>query len=168
MPAFGEGAPFADDAARFELVREFVGAARNLRSELGVPPGKRGRMLLAAAGGDGALGELSGQVAVLAKLEEVEIIEPGTQPQQSVHAVVDRFDCYLPLEGLIDLEKERKRLEKERDQVSGRLKGVRAKLANENFTSRAPAEVVERERENERTIAVTLEKLEQQIAALEG
>ena len=67
-----------------------------------------------------------------------------------MHAVVDRFDCYLPLEGLVDLEKERKRLEKERDQVSGRLKGVRAKLANDNFTSRAPAEVVEREQRNAR------------------
>jgi valyl-tRNA synthetase len=168
MPVFADGAPLAADATRFELVREFVGAARNLRNELGVPPGKRGQMLLACSEGGIDLAGLTDQVAVLAKLEDVQIIEPGAQPQQSVHAVVDKYDCYLPLEGLVDLEKERKRLEKERDQVAGRLKGVRAKLSNENFTGRAPAEVVERERENERTIAVTLEKLEQQISALEG
>jgi valyl-tRNA synthetase len=168
MPAFADEAPLAKDAARFELVREFVGAARNLRSELGVPPGKRGHMLISAGDEAADLAGLSEQVAVLAKLEDVQVIEPGAQPRQSVHAVVDGYDCYLPLEGLVDLEKERRRLEKERDQVAGRLKGVRAKLANENFTGRAPAEVVERERENERAIAVTLEKLEQQIAALEG
>jgi valyl-tRNA synthetase len=45
---------------------------------------------------------------------------------------------------------------------------VRAKLGNERFVSRAPAEVVERERENERALADTLDKLEQQIAALEA
>ncbi len=168
MPRFSVGAPFAEDAARFELIRDFVGVARNLRSELGVPPGKRGRMLLASDDGGAELEKLTGQIAVLAKLETVELIEPGTQPRQSVSAVVGRYECFLPLEGLVDPQKERERLDKERSQLEGRLSGVRAKLGNEKFTSRAPAEVVERERENERAIAVTLEKLEQQIAALEG
>ena len=66
------------------------------------------------------------------------------------------------------MDRERARLDKERTQLTGRLAGVRAKLENENFTGRAPAEVVERERENERSLTLTLEKLERQIAALEG
>jgi valyl-tRNA synthetase len=125
-------------------------------------------MLLASDDGGAVLEALTGQIAVLAKLESVELIDPGTQPRQSVSAVVGRYECYLPLEGLVDPQKERERLDKDRAQLEGRLKGVRAKLGNEKFTSRAPAEVVERERENERTITVTLKKLEQQIAALEG
>jgi len=168
MPSFSEASPFADDATRFELVREFVGAARNLRSELGVPPGKRGRMLLAGEGDEDGLALITGQIEVLAKLETVELIKRGEQPKQSVSAVVDRFECFLPLEGLIDLEKERERLDKERVQLEGRLRGVRAKLGNEKFTGRAPAEVVQRERDNEQSIQSTLEKLGRQIADLEG
>jgi valyl-tRNA synthetase len=168
MPAFGESTLLEEDARRFELVRELVGAARNLRSELGVPPGKRGRMLLGASGDREVLESLTEQIAILAKLEEVEVIDPGTQPKQSVSAVVEGLDCYLPLEGLVDMDRERARLDKERTQLTGRLAGVRAKLENENFTGRAPAEVVERERENERSLTLTLEKLERQIAALEG
>jgi valyl-tRNA synthetase len=168
MPRFGAGAPFEEEARRFDLVREFVGAARNLRSELGVPPGKRGRMLLAMDGDGSRLEDLTEQIAVLAKLEEVVVIQPGEQPRQSVSSVVEGYECFLPLEGLVDLEKERERLGRERSQLEGRLRGVRSKLENEKFVSRAPAEVVERERENERALSDTLEKLEQQIAALEA
>jgi valyl-tRNA synthetase len=167
MPSFERAVPLAGDAARFELIREIVGAARNLRSELGVPPGRRGRLLLASER-PAELEGLAGPIATLAKLEEVEIIEPGTQPRQSVSAVVQGHECFLPLAGLVDLEKERQRLDRERTRLEGRLQGIRAKLANEKFTSRAPEEVVARERENERAIVDTLEKLEQQIASLEG
>jgi len=169
MPRFVGDPPLAADAVRFDRVRELVGAIRNLRGELGVPPGKRGRALLRGEG-EVARGvePLGGPIALLAKLESVEMLPMGEEaPAQSVSAVVGDLEVFLPLEGLVDLEEERKRLAKERDGVARRLNGVRGKLSNEKFVSKAPAEVVERERALEASLADTLTKLDERIAALQ-
>ena len=169
MPRFVGDPPLAADAARFDRVRELVGAIRNLRAELGVPPGKRGRALLR---GQGEIvrdvGSLTAPIALLAKLETVEVLSAGAEaPPQSVSAVVGDLEVFLPLEGLVDLEQERARLAKERDGVARRLDGVRGKLSNEKFVSKAPAEVVERERALEASLTDTLTKLDERIAALQ-
>ena len=166
MPHYAGEAPLAADAGRFELARELVIAARNLRGELGVPPGKRGVALLRCGADRRDDVELvRAHVEVLAKMESVQLFT-GEAPSQAVSAVVGDVELFLPLEGLVDLEKERQRLGKERDGVDRRLQGVRAKLANEKFTGKAPAEVIQRERELEASLADTLTKLDAQIDAL--
>jgi len=168
MPRFVGDPPLADDAARFELARDLVGAIRNLRGELGVPPGKRGHASFRCDGAKAKEVEsVLEPIALLAKLESATMLE-GDPPKQSVSAVVGDVEVFLPLEGLVDLEQERQRLGKERDNVAKRLQGVRGKLSNEKFVGKAPAEVVARERELEASLTETLEKLEGQIAALEG
>ena len=168
MPRFVGEAPLRADAARFERVRDLVGAIRNLRGELGVPPGKRGHAFFRGPDSSrAALGSLLGPVALLAKLEACSLLE-GDAPDQSVSAVVDEVEIFLPLEGLVDLELERKRLTKEREGVAKRLDGVRGKLSNTKFVGNAPAEVVERERALEASLSDTLAKLDDRIAALHG
>jgi valyl-tRNA synthetase len=76
------------------------------------------------------------------------------------------MEVYLPLEGLIDLDAERRRLEKKRGQLAGALGGLDKKLGNENFVSRAPAEVVAQERERRERLAADLAALERNLAAL--
>ena len=67
----------------------------------------------------------------------------GEAPSEQIaSAVLPDAEVVIPLGGLVDLEQERRRLEKELSQVEGRLKGAEAKLANEGFRSKAPAEVV--------------------------
>jgi valyl-tRNA synthetase len=75
---------------------------------------------------------------------------------------------FLPLEGVVDLEKERARLEKEIQRIQGMLKGTEAKLANENFTGRAPAEVVEKERAKAGSQRLQLEGLEEKLRLFQG
>ena len=81
--------------------------------------------------------------------------------------VVDGLDVMVPLAGLIDLEAERRRLRKEIDRLSGRRRGLEAKLANEGFINRAPEDVVAREREKLSAAELALEKLERNLGLLE-
>ncbi len=156
--------------AAFAEVMEITGALRNLRSELQVPPGKRGRGVLRVTSADrvASLAERADLVALLAKLESVEVVHGTPAPTPAGVAVVGEVEVFLPMAGLVDLERERERLSKELDRVEGWLTGCRAKLANEKFVTSAPAAVVQQQRdllaENEATAA----RLRERLAGLAG
>ena len=90
--------------------------------------------------------------------ESLEIITGGTRPCDAATCVIGEIE-FLVL-GVVDLEQEKAKLSKERDNLIGRIAGTEKKLSNENFTSRAPAEVVEKERQN-------LESLRTQLGGIE-
>jgi valyl-tRNA synthetase len=77
-------------------------------------------------------------------------------------------EVFVPLAGVIDLEKERARLRGELGRVEGLVRGTEGKLANEGFVAKAPAEVVDREREKLASLREQREKLAAKLAALEG
>ncbi|HEX9106922.1 MAG TPA: hypothetical protein VF832_06835, partial [Longimicrobiales bacterium] len=74
----------------------------------------------------------------------------------------------LPLEGVIDLAREVERLSKEQERLRGLLRGTQGKLANEQFRSRAPAEVVAKEEEKAANLADQVARLERKLASLRG
>lgn len=88
------------------------------------------------------------------------------KPKHAASAVVDGGEIFIPLEGLIDLDAERQRIQKELARVQGMLDGVRKKLSNESFIGKAPKEVVEKEREKLESFRMTLEKLEKNLGRL--
>jgi valyl-tRNA synthetase len=149
FPRFSGTAPFTAAYENFEQVQEIVGVIRNLRNELGVQPGKRGRALLRvpseneqqvlAAGAD--------LIALLAKMQDVEIACGGPDPAPAGVGVAGTVEIFLPMKGLIDLDKEKARLAKELGKLEGWMKGCRAKLANEKFTANAPAAVIQQQRD---------------------
>ena len=169
-PRCTAAAPFAAEADRFGQVMEIVGVIRNLRNELGVAPGKRGQAILRVPTGTDAatLAEVAGLVALLAKMEEVTVTAGGDDPSPAGVGVVGNVEIFLPMAGLVDLERERARLAKELSRIEGWLKGCRAKLANEKFTANAPEQVIRQQRdllaENEATAAT----LQERLAALNG
>ena len=79
--------------------------------------------------------------------------------------IVKDIDIYIP--GAVDLEKEKARLIKQRDQLGGRIGGAKKKLANENFLSKARPEVVERERQRLGELEAELEKVEANLGTLD-
>ena len=168
FPTTAAPAPWAEDAARFETVIEIVGAVRSLRTDLNVPPGRRGRVVLRTADAETrtALEADAERIALLAKLEGVEVVAGGADPSPAGVAVAGTVEIFLPMEGLVDLEKERDRLAKELAKVEGFIRGGQAKLGNENFTARAPAEVVERERAQLAENEASAEALRERLAAL--
>ena len=131
----------------YGLLIEIVRAVRNARAEHGVPPA---RLVSAQISADGDAGALRAQSQVLSRLARLEpgqlSIEESIQelPAQAVSLVVGGgVQVYLPLAGLIDLDEERKRLQGELDAATAQVGRSRARLANPQFTERAPAHVVE-------------------------
>ncbi|MDZ7625656.1 MAG: class I tRNA ligase family protein [Ignavibacteriaceae bacterium] len=141
-----------------ETVVDIVTAIRNIRGEMNIPPSKKITVLLKSS-------EVSErQIDYIKKLARVEDLKAGdnvTKPKASASSVVKSSEIYIPLEGLIDLDVERQRLQKEITRLEGSLAGIEKKLSNEKFVSGAPAEVVEKERTKQRDWQDNLRKLKE-------
>jgi valyl-tRNA synthetase len=150
----------------FALVQGVTSALRNIRSEQNVKPMQ---MIQATLLADDSLFDVLRPVLhyarELAGAEEIKL--GGERPKPAASNVTGGVDVLVSLEGLIDLDAERARLTKERQRLSGFLKGLDAKLGNEGFVSRAPAEVVEREKAKQSQARVDLEKVEHNLAELD-
>jgi valyl-tRNA synthetase len=153
-----------DDEARATVAQwqEKVQAVRNLRAERNVPPAARVAPIILA---DGPIAErLRRGEAFLKSLtnaDSVTITPKADRPAESVTTVLADAEVILPLEGLIDKEAECAKLRKSLAELDKQIGGLRAKLANEAFITRAPAEVVEAQR-------TKLAELEAQHAAVDA
>jgi valyl-tRNA synthetase len=141
-----------DQAAleQFEWIQELVRAVRSIRAEYGVQPGQTVRVTLGSLSATGrqALAADEATVRRLAKVSAVAIEEGDLAGDAAGHAVLgDGTSVSVPLGDLIDVARECARLSSELTRLEGQLQGLAAKLGNEQFVSKAPAAVVERERE---------------------
>src|SRR5690625_2691741 len=87
-------------------------------------------------------------------------------PEQAMSAVVTGAEVYLPLEGLIDFDKEISRLEKELDKWQKEVEFVQKKLSNKGFVEKAPAKLVEEEKQKERDYLSKFERTKQRLEEL--
>jgi valyl-tRNA synthetase len=140
--------------------QEKITVLRNLRAERNVPPAAKIRPIIVA---QGEVAELlrggSVHIRSLAGAESLRVVESAERPAESAVAVLADAEVILPLEGLIDKEAERAKLKKSLADLDRQIGPLRAKLGNEAFVSRAPAEVVESQR-------ARLAELEAQHAAV--
>ena len=135
---------------QMELTIEVIRAIRNLRSEMNVPLGKKAEVIICANNHEYTvyLKDGANYILSLASAESLCVEETlAAKPTQAATAVVHGIEIYLPLKGLIDLDKEIARLEKELTKMEGEIKRIEGKLANEGFVAKAPAEVIEKEKE---------------------
>lgn len=162
---------WVDQRATEEMVfvQELVGAVRNIRSEMNVPPTKPCTVYLSSH--DEKYLELFNDTkAYLQRLARVDKSEAGlnmAKPLHAASAVVNGQEVYVPLEGLIDLDVERKRLGREISRIERILEGIRRKLAKTEFVQKAPAGIVQSEREKEASFRTTLEKLKRNYQSLQ-
>ncbi len=150
-----------------DALMELVGAVRTLRAEYDVPPAARVEVHLGhvAAPLRAALDAEGRALARLARVDDART--DGAVAKRAAHAVLsDGTELTLPLEGVIDLERERARLGAERDRLDAQLRATEARLGNEQFTSKAPAEVVQREREKAGSFREQIERLRRKLDAL--
>ncbi|MDP6124755.1 MAG: valine--tRNA ligase, partial [Candidatus Latescibacteria bacterium] len=135
--------------SQISLVQEVIAGIRNVRAEMNVPPGKHAPALIRTSGAHlDALNCLSDYLTDLAKIESLTIGANVEKPAHSGTVVIgDMTEVYVPLEGLIDVDQERARLSKELGKQEKYVTGLKKKLSNEQFLSKAPPEVVDAERE---------------------
>jgi len=159
---------FDKDAADTELFKEVVYRIRNIRGEMNIPPDRKARVVFKTS--DAAIAALLEREAThlenLAKLEGINISADHSPEKTDAVAVLPNLEIYVPLKGLIDFEKERARLGKEIDRIAADLSRVEGKLANESFVSKAPAEVVDKEKAKKAEMEELKRKLEESLAKL--
>jgi len=146
-----------EEFAVFEAV---VSALRNIRGELGIKPDIKIRPVIVGANPErqAFIENLMGYICDLSRSERLGFADE--KPKGSASAVVEDFEVFVPLGGLIDVKAEKGRLAKERDRLSRLAASARQKLADEKFLARAPSEVVEHEREKAQEIEAALRKVE--------
>ncbi|MCJ7551379.1 MAG: hypothetical protein MUQ30_17045, partial [Anaerolineae bacterium] len=153
--------------AQMGVVMDMVRGIRNVRAEYNVAAGKRVAATVAAAGLVGPLDEDRAVLVSLARLDaaKVTIVESCEPLTQSASVVVGDVVIYLPLAGMVDLAAERARLEKELANLTQRIAGSEKRLAGP-FAERAPADVVQRERDKLADMKVEAEQVAEQIVRL--
>jgi len=138
----------------------FITAVRNIRSSWDIAPGAGINVLVNTheVSDSKLLEDNREMIKRLARITEIKVGKIS-KPKGAAASVVGTMEVYVPLEGLIDLEKERARLKKEEDRVSGAIKSMEARLGDKNFTERAPKEIVEKQRVQLAELTLQLEKL---------
>ena len=139
---------------------DVITAIRNIRAAWDIVPGSRINVLVNTHdASDSKL--LEGNAEMIKRLGRITDIKVGrmSKPKGAAASVVGTMEIYVPLEGLIDLEKERARLKKEEDRVSGAIKSLESRLSDKNFTSRAPKDIVEKQRVQLAELTLQLKKL---------
>ncbi|MGH7505588.1 MAG: class I tRNA ligase family protein, partial [Longimicrobiales bacterium] len=163
--------PHRDDPAaeaRLSALMELIGTVRTLRAEYGVPDGSRVDVHLSNVSAPlaEALAAEGRALRQLAQVGEVEATGNGASGA-GAHAVISSgTELFIPLHGVIDLERERARLGKELHRLEQLIRGTEGKLANENFVGRAPEDVVAREREKSQSLRDQRDRLSAKLTAL--
>ena len=156
--------------AGMNLVRDLVRAIRNARTEYNVEPGRRVAAIVNADGRAALFREQAPIIEFLARVDgaRLDIVEGlATPPPQSVSLVVgDGVQAYLPLAGLIDLDKERERLGKELAEAAAEAERTEALLARPGFADKAPANVVQGARDKLAAARERRDKLATRLAEL--
>ena len=141
-----------DEAGELQMtaVMDAIKAVRNMRLEVNAVPGKKSEAVFCIT--DDSLRQVfeqnSGYLTTLAAAEPVVILPAGeAKPENALTAVVNGAEIYLPLKGLIDIEKETVRLQKEIETLEKEIKRASGKLNNAGFTAKAPADVIAKEKE---------------------
>jgi valyl-tRNA synthetase len=147
-----------------EFVQDVITALRNIRGEMNIPPGKPIKAFLKTSE---VQQHQVDYIKKLARVEEIRIDKNITKPKASASSVVKDTEIYVPLEGLIDLDVERNRLQKEITRLEGTLAGIEKKLSNEKFVQNAAPEVVEKERTKKKDWEASIEKLKNILRNLE-
>jgi valyl-tRNA synthetase len=157
--------PVADNALinteaekEMEFVQDIITAIRNIRGEMNIPPSKLINVMLKSS----SVSEHQiSYIKKLGKVESVTVDENLVKPKASASSLVKSCEIYIPLEGLIDLDVERGRLQKEITRLQGSLAGIEKKLSNSNFVNNAPADIVEKEKAKQRDWTAAIAKLQE-------
>jgi valyl-tRNA synthetase len=160
-----------DDVERdFEIVQNIIGAIRNIRSEMDIPPGKKADVFIRTSDERTAeiLGEQKAQLLNLGRINHLEIGADIKKPPLSASSVVPNVEIFIPLAELIDLDSERSRLSKELDEQSKYLDRIKKKLSNFDFLERAPADVIKAEKEKQKQAEDSIERLNKNLESLSG
>ena len=159
FPVYDPAADFPMDEKNMEIIMAAISAVRNRRAEMNVPPSKKSKMYIVTPMADifekGTVffEKLSSASEAIVQTDKAGIGE------NAVNIVVEGAEIFLPLDELVDKDKEIERLQKEKNQLEDEIKRVEGKLNNAGFVAKAPEKVVEEERAKGKKYQEMLDKV---------
>ncbi len=158
-PEFREELSFPEDEQSFEMVMTAIKAVRARRSDMNVPPSRKAHLIIATERKAAFVAGTS-YICKLAYASEVTVQDDAPESTAGMVSVVtDNARMFMPMAELVDLEKERARIEKELQNAEKQLAAQIGKLSNQNFVTRAPEAVVNAEREKKAKLEALIENL---------
>ena len=165
-PEYDENYRFDEEEKQMLMIMDAIKNIRNIRAEMNVAPSKKAKLYIVTSyhnifeQGKTFFEKLAGASEVVVMDQEEGI------PENAVSVVTEGAKMFMPLDDLVDRQKEIERLEKERQNLEKELERVNSKLNNEGFISKAPAHVVEAEKEKREKYSAMLEKVLESLNAL--
>jgi valyl-tRNA synthetase len=150
-------------------IMEVITGVRNIRGEMNLNPGLKLKALIKTrhANLEAMLKKYSGFICDLARLDQITIGPKIEKSKVSASSVLGEMDLIIPLEGMMDFEEERGRIEKELKKIEKDLIFLDKKLSNPNFVKKAPAEVIEKDEKRKATLSDKQVKLEIHLKTIE-
>ena len=162
-PTYDPSIDFTAEEKAFEKVISAIKAVRNVRTEMNVPPSVKAKLYIETE--DAAL--FDSCAIFFEKLASASGIETGSSfsHENCANAVTDSARIFIPMDQLVDKEKEIARLEKEKAKVQKDIDFLSGKLNNQGFVAKAPAQLIEAEKAKLAKAEEKMAKIEQSIAA---
>ena len=161
---------FAKEEQMIEHLKDLVRGVRNVRTQMDVPVSRKAKLFITSdqAMVREAFELLKGSYMTLASASEV-VVQEGKDGigDDAVSVVIPDAVIYMPLEDLVDFEKEKERLLKEKKRLEGELKRSENMLSNEKFISKAPAAKIEEEKAKQQKYQQMMEQVEERLRQFE-
>ena len=169
-PKYTNDFQFAEEAEEMEGVMDVIRSIRNLRAEMNVPPARRTAVYMVTPAENAPAFEMAR--AYLMKLAGAENVivqqDKNGIPKGAVNAVCAMGEAFIPLDQLIDIDKEIERVNKEINRMKGEVTRAEGKLGNPGFVAKAPEKVINEEKGKLEVAKDMLSKLEHRLAELQG
>ena len=169
FPEYQESHTDAEVEKVMATVMEVITGVRNIRGEMNLNPGLKLNALIKTSNSEiqKALQDQSTYIRELARVEQLNIGPDMEKPELSASSVLGDMDLIIPLEGMMDFQEERNRVEKELKKIEKDLIFLDKKLSNPNFVKKAPAEVIEKDEQRKTSLSEKQAKLEIQLKTIE-
>ncbi|MFW5885329.1 MAG: class I tRNA ligase family protein, partial [Patescibacteria group bacterium] len=159
---------FKKEGEAFEVIQSVVSAIRRGRSQYNLPPSQKINALVYAPEHKNLLEENRHIIKDLQTgVEDLTIKAKGEKLSKSFYENLGNIEIYIPLEGILDISKEKERLTEELERSRRFAQSIKKKLSNEKFTQNAPTEVVEKEKEKYQQQEIRIKEIEKQIKNLD-
>ena len=169
-PEFKEEDNMAKEEAMMDIMMDGIRNVRNVRSEMNVPPSKKAKVIMVPSEDKlEAVEAGKDYFKTLASASEVEVREDEAGiPEDAVSVVIDGVKIFIPLDELVDFEKELERLNKEKAKLEGEIKRVNGKLSNQGFLAKAPQKLVDEEKAKKEKFEEMMKSVEERLASIQA
>lgn len=165
-PHYDEKDDMQLEEEKMNLIMDGIRSVRNVRTEMNVPPSKKAKTIIVPTDEKKeAMEDGKEYFKSLASASDVEIKNDKSGiPEDAVSVVIDGVEIFIPLDELVDFEKEKERLNKEKKKAISEIKRVEGKLNNSGFMNKAPDKLIEEEKQKKEKFEEMLKTIEERLA----